>query len=149
MKLMCSFSGPMSQTPADPSQRGQNEGAAPQVPQGALSAHDVREIFREMMREHKGAPTQGSETAHTPPIQGHDMREVTSASTAAPVRTQLHPIFNLPSMHQPQKFDGARDPIAAEEWLESVESVMALFDMTDQERVRYATYLFKSGVRIW
>ena len=32
MKLMCSFSGPMSHTPVDPSQRGQNEGAAPQVP---------------------------------------------------------------------------------------------------------------------
>ena len=33
--------------------------------------------------------------------------------------------------------------------MESVESVITLFDITDQERVRYATYLFKSGARIW
>jgi len=55
---------------------------------------------------------------HTPLTQGHDMREITSASTTALVGTQLHLIFNLSSMHQPKKFDGAKDPIVAEKWLE-------------------------------
>lgn len=34
-------------------------------------------------------------------------------------------------MHQPYKFDNAKDPITTEEWLELVESFMALLDMTD------------------
>lgn len=95
-----------------------------------------------MFREQGSALAQGSEST-----QGSV--EVTLAPIVALgealAKTQLNPIFNLPSMHQPQKFDSVKDLITVEEWLESVKSAMNLFDMTDQERVRYALYFFKSN----
>lgn len=39
-------------------------------------------------------------------------------------------------MHQPQKFDDAKDSIITKEWLELVESTMSLFNMMDQDKVR-------------
>lgn len=68
---------------------------------------------------------------------------------AAIDKTQLYPIFYLPSMLQPYKFDGAKDLITTKEWLESIKCVIALFDMKDEERVRYATCFLKLSARIW
>lgn len=55
--------------------------------------------------------------------------------TVVLTKTQLHLTVNMPNMHQPKKFDGAKDPIAVEEWLELMKSAMTQFDMTNQERV--------------
>lgn len=46
-------------------------------------------------------------------------------------------------MHQPKKFNDVKDSIVAKEWLESMESAIMLFDMIDQERVKYTTYCFQ------
>lgn len=41
------------------------------------------------------------------------------------------------------------DSSTVEKWLKSVENTMALFERTNQERIRYVTYLFKLDVNIW
>ncbi|XP_031250164.1 uncharacterized protein LOC116108019 [Pistacia vera] len=41
------------------------------------------------------------------------------------------------------------DPLVAEEWFRSVEHTTALFPMTDPEKIRYASFLFRGDARIW
>lgn len=52
-------------------------------------------------------------------------------------------------MHQPYKFASAKDPTIVKEWLEVVESVLALYDMSNQETIIYASYLFKATTQVW
>ncbi|XP_031273899.1 uncharacterized protein LOC116132386 [Pistacia vera] len=62
---------------------------------------------------------------------------------------QVEPIYNLSQKHQPPEFSGSNDPAVTEEWLETVERAMALFPMSDQEKVRYASYLLRGDARVW
>lgn len=87
--------------------------------------------------------------AQTVPIQAQGSTKKTFTQTIALAKTQLHYIFNLFDMYQPKKFNSANDSVVTEEWLESIENVMALFEMTNQERIRYVTYFFKSNIKAW
>lgn len=75
-----------------------------------------------MFREHGSVLAQASESTKLLPIYVQGLVEVTFALTVTliitPTKTQLHLIFNLPNMHQPYKFNGAKDLIVVEEWLE-------------------------------
>lgn len=55
----------------------------------------------------------------------------------------------MPSQHQPSEFRGTVDPLVADEWFRLVERMMALFPMTDQERIQYASFLFRGDAHIW
>lgn len=50
-------------------------------------------------------------------------------------------------MDQPKKIVGTKDLMTTKEWLELVESIVSLFEMTYKEKMRYATYMLKSNVR--
>ncbi|XP_031258857.1 uncharacterized protein LOC116116967 [Pistacia vera] len=62
---------------------------------------------------------------------------------------QVEPIYNLSQKHQPSEFSGSNDPGVSEEWLKTIEQAMGLFPMSDQEKVRYASYLLKGDARVW
>ena len=62
---------------------------------------------------------------------------------------QVEPIYNLSQKHQPPEFSGSNDPAVTEEWLETVERAMALFPMSDQEKVHYVSYLLRGDARVW
>lgn len=77
----------------------------------------------------------------------YGVNEKVSIETLTLGKNQLHPIYNLSSIHQPQKFAYTKDPTIVKEWLESVESVMSLFNMTNK-KVRNVTYMFKSDAEL-
>ncbi|XP_031261164.1 uncharacterized protein LOC116119363 [Pistacia vera] len=62
---------------------------------------------------------------------------------------QVEPIYNLSQKHQPSEFNGSNDLTVTEEWLEAVEWAMALFPMSDQEKVCHASYLLRGDARVW
>ena len=62
---------------------------------------------------------------------------------------RLHPIYHLPGPYQPAKFSRSRDPTVAEEWVESVKSVMGLFTLSKREKVRYAVFHLRGDAKVW
>lgn len=108
-----------------------SEVAIPPVPQIGLNANDITYIIRKVQNEQGNDLTQGNELAQTLPTHAQGLVEETSMQLLVITKNQLHLIYNLPSMHQPQKFIGAKDLVTVEKWLKSIESVMALFDMID------------------
>lgn len=74
--------------------------------------------------------------------------EETSAQAPMITKTSLHHNYNLLSIHQLQKFVGAKDPIKIKEFLELVNSTTTLFDKKHQEIIRYVTQLFKLDTKV-
>ena len=62
---------------------------------------------------------------------------------------RLHLIYHLLGSYQPVKFSRSRDPVVAEEWIESVESVMGLFTLSERENVRYAVFHLRGDAKVW
>ncbi|XP_031286440.1 uncharacterized protein LOC116145148 [Pistacia vera] len=73
----------------------------------------------------------------------------TSTPEAMVVPKQIEPIYGLSSKHQPPEFCGTNDPVVAEQWIKLVEKATALFPMTDQKKIRYATYLLRGDAMTW
>ncbi|KAL5557431.1 hypothetical protein UlMin_039667 [Ulmus minor] len=50
---------------------------------------------------------------------------------------------------KPTEFAGSTDPLEAEEWLSSIETILEFMRLTDQERVSCASFMFKKDARHW
>ncbi|KAL5556963.1 hypothetical protein UlMin_039199 [Ulmus minor] len=50
---------------------------------------------------------------------------------------------------KPIEFAGSTDPLEAEEWLSSIETILEFMRLTDQERVSCASFMFKKDARHW
>ena len=50
---------------------------------------------------------------------------------------------------KPAEFIGSTDPLDAEEWINSLETIFEFMRLSDQERVAYASYMLKKGARYW
>ena len=51
-------------------------------------------------------------------------------------------------MKQPS-FEGSTDPLDAEEWLSSMETILDFMELDDKERIICATYMLKREARYW
>ncbi|XP_073120572.1 uncharacterized protein [Henckelia pumila] len=49
----------------------------------------------------------------------------------------------------PQEFKGGADPLVAEEWVQSVETIFDYMQLTDADRVRCAIFMFRDDARVW
>lgn len=109
--------------------------------------------MQELLREHYeqsasvGQSMEASTTSvQPPPIQQPIQPPIPQITE---VRGQMHPIYRLVSRYQPPEFRGTIDPLVALKWLEVMEEAMTMFTMSDQEKVKYATYLLKGDVKAW
>lgn len=50
---------------------------------------------------------------------------------------------------KPSQFVGSTDPLEAEEWLSSIETILDFMRLNDQERVMCASYMLRKDVRHW
>ena len=50
---------------------------------------------------------------------------------------------------KPAEFAGSTDPLEAEEWLSSIETILDFMELSDRERVMCATYMLKKDARHW
>ncbi|KAL5549389.1 hypothetical protein UlMin_004620 [Ulmus minor] len=50
---------------------------------------------------------------------------------------------------KPTEFAGSTDPLEAEEWLSSMETIFEFIRLTDQERVACASFMLKKDARHW
>ena len=63
--------------------------------------------------------------------------------------TRIKLINGLVSQCQPPEFQGTIDPIVVDAWIHIMEGMMEIFPMIDQEKIRYASFLFKGDARVW
>lgn len=130
-------------TPATNTLQAQCLGMSSPVAQPKLNVTDVKNLMEEAFkeRERTNVQVQVGQSIQAPPT--HASIKMTSSETQAVAKTQLHLIYSLLAMHQPQKFFGTKDIVVAKKLLKSMESAMFLIDTTVAKKVKYATYLFK------
>ena len=50
--------------------------------------------------------------------------------------------------HAPE-FEGSSDPLVADEWISSIQVILDFMNLTDQEKVRCASFNLKKDARYW
>ena len=66
-----------------------------------------------------------------------------------PVTYGFEPVYERFRKHQPPNFDVRSNPIEAEEWLRSVESILEHMRLGNEDRVSCASSLLKKYARVW
>ena len=59
------------------------------------------------------------------------------------------PIFKQFMGFKPADYKGSTDPMVAEEWMRSMETIFEFMQISNVERVRCASFMFKDDARIW
>ncbi|KAL5553903.1 hypothetical protein UlMin_041305 [Ulmus minor] len=74
-----------------------------------------------------------------------------SGSNRPPFRHgfEREPLYARFGKMKPTEFAGSTDPLEAEEWLSSIETILDFMRLTDQERVSCASFMLKKDARHW
>ena len=59
------------------------------------------------------------------------------------------PLYERFGRMKPASFEGSTDPLEAEEWLSSIETILDFMELSDRERVLCASYMLKKDARHW
>ncbi|XP_073152491.1 uncharacterized protein [Henckelia pumila] len=84
--------------------------------------------------------------------QGEQIQQLIQAQAGGWNNNQLlltNPIFKQFKDLGPQEFKGGADPLVAEEWVQSVETIFDYMQLTDADRVRCAISMFHDDARVW
>ncbi|XP_073151958.1 uncharacterized protein [Henckelia pumila] len=84
--------------------------------------------------------------------QGEQIQQLIQAQAGG--RNNNQPLLTNPIFKQfkdlgPQEFRGGADPLVAEEWVQSVETIFDYMQLTDADRVRCVIFMFRDDVRVW
>ena len=158
--------------------QGQVEGEEPpEHPDPALGADVVHPGAAEILAG--GPPVQGRAAAypnpavdapypaghpipgiplHPPMMQAHAPAIRPPAPGLAPLayaqgvpvpHVTLEAVYERFRRAQPPSFDGAPDPLAAEEWISRVELIFDMMQITDHEKVSCAVFMLNKDARYW
>ena len=50
---------------------------------------------------------------------------------------------------EPKEFKGSTDPYKAEDWLHSTQEILEIMELSDKEKILYATFMLKREARYW
>ncbi|KAL5548161.1 hypothetical protein UlMin_003392 [Ulmus minor] len=59
------------------------------------------------------------------------------------------PLYKRFSHMKPAEFEGSTNPLDAEEWLSSIQTIMEFMELNDRERVLCVSYMLKKDARYW
>ncbi|KAL5578516.1 hypothetical protein UlMin_020215 [Ulmus minor] len=62
---------------------------------------------------------------------------------------EREPLYARFGKMKPTEFAGSTNPLEAEEWLSSIETILEFMRLTDQERVSCASFMLKKDARHW
>ncbi|KAL5545288.1 hypothetical protein UlMin_009072 [Ulmus minor] len=79
-------------------------------------------------------------------VERHDRNE-----NRPPIRPgfEREPLYARFGKMKPTEFAGSTDPLEAEEWLSSMETIFEFMRLTDHERVSCASFMLKKDARHW
>ena len=61
----------------------------------------------------------------------------------------LEPLYIRFKRMKPKEFSGSTNPLVAQGWLKSIELMLSFMDLTDNEKVKCASYCLMDDARIW
>ncbi|XP_073138690.1 uncharacterized protein [Henckelia pumila] len=85
--------------------------------------------------------------------QGAQIQQLLQAQTANAGNN--HPAANQNPIYKrfldlgPLEFKGETDPLIAEQWFQAMETAFEFMQITDADRLRCATYMFRDDARVW
>ncbi|XP_073153193.1 uncharacterized protein [Henckelia pumila] len=85
--------------------------------------------------------------------QGAQIQQLLLAQTANAGNN--HPAANQNPIYKrflelgPPEFKGETDPLIAEQWFQAMETAFEFMQITDADRLRCATYMFRDDARVW
>ena len=59
------------------------------------------------------------------------------------------PLYERFGKIKPAQFEGSIDPLVAEEWLSSIETILDFMQLRDRKRVLCTSYMLKKDARYW
>ncbi|KAL5540511.1 hypothetical protein UlMin_046259 [Ulmus minor] len=77
------------------------------------------------------------------------------AMQPVPPRAPKHPVIQQEPLYErfrrmkPDEFEGSSDPLVAEEWLSSIQTILDFMHLNEREKVLCATYVLKKDARYW
>ncbi|XP_073121897.1 uncharacterized protein [Henckelia pumila] len=74
--------------------------------------------------------------------------QTTNAGNNHPTDNQ-NPIYKMFLELGPPEFKGETDPLIAEQWFQAMETAFEFMQITDADRLRCATYMFRDDARVW
>ncbi|XP_073152860.1 uncharacterized protein [Henckelia pumila] len=74
--------------------------------------------------------------------------QIANAGNNHPAANQ-NPIYKRFLELGPPEFKGETDPLIAEQWFQAIETAFEFMQITDADRLRCATYMFRDDARVW
>ncbi|KAL5540684.1 hypothetical protein UlMin_043336 [Ulmus minor] len=89
--------------------------------------------------------------------QGHEEEHESEPEIEQPVppRAPEHPVIRQEPLYErfrrmkPDEFEGSSDPLVAEEWISSIQTILDFMHLNECEKVLCATYVLKKDARYW
>ncbi|XP_073133837.1 uncharacterized protein [Henckelia pumila] len=85
--------------------------------------------------------------------QGAQIQQLLQAQTTNAGNNHLtanqNPIYKSFLELGPPEFKGETDPLIAEQWFQAMETAFEFMQITDTDRLRCATYMFRDDARVW
>ncbi|XP_073153287.1 uncharacterized protein [Henckelia pumila] len=85
--------------------------------------------------------------------QGAQIQQLLQAQTANAGNNHhaanQNPIYKRFLELGPPEFKGETDPLIAEQWFQAMETAFEFMQITDADRLRCATYMFRDDARVW
>ncbi|XP_073120465.1 uncharacterized protein [Henckelia pumila] len=85
--------------------------------------------------------------------QGAQIQQLLQAQTANAGNNHhaanQNPIYKSFLELGPPEFKGETDPLIAEQWFQAMETAFEFMQITDADRLRCATYMFRDDARVW
>ncbi|XP_042423226.1 uncharacterized protein LOC122010819 [Zingiber officinale] len=86
-------------------------------------------------------------------IHGERIQQILQAreqgSTPRRSTSSTQPVYKQFRELRPMEFKGATDPIAAEGWIRSLETIFDFMQLTDADKVRCAIFMLRDDARVW
>ncbi|KAL5575497.1 hypothetical protein UlMin_017196 [Ulmus minor] len=119
---------------------------------------EVIRNLRQQLRQRNDArvkgdrSSEGSETENDYSGSGND--HSIHYSDREDNRWEIHgirqePLYERFGRMKPASFEGLTDPLEAEKWLSSIETILDFMELDDRERVLCASYMLKKDARYW
>ncbi|KAL5551368.1 hypothetical protein UlMin_001544 [Ulmus minor] len=89
--------------------------------------------------------------------QGHEEEHESEPEIEQPVppRAPEHPVIRQEPLYErfrrmkPDEFEGSSDPLVAEEWISSIQTILDFMHLNEHEKVLCATYVLKKDAHYW
>ncbi|KAL5564662.1 hypothetical protein UlMin_027826 [Ulmus minor] len=107
---------------------------------------EAQEAEIQNLRRQQNHSEQGHEEEHE---SGPEIEQPVPPRAPGQPAIQQEPLYERFRRMKPDEFEGSSDPLVAEEWLSSIQTILDFMHLNEREKVLCATYVLKRDARYW